>query len=325
MIDLRCSFAGLALANPIIISSCGLTSRAENNAAFESAGAAAVVIKSLFEESIVRESDMLLHGAEHGEASDYLQGYMRVERLREYLDVIKCSKQLCSIPIIASIAARSADEWVAFAEAIEQVGADALELNIMSLASSRNYLYGSYEQMHIDILSAVKRCCHIPIIVKLGANLTNPLSLANSLKGHGADGVVMFNRPYQIDIDIEKMAFSSAKVISHCGDLVNPLRWVTLTSSAIKTLPLALSGGVHNGVAVVKALLAGASAVEVCSAIYRDGNVWIRTALEYVEEWCRRHDFDSVEEFRGHLSVTDAERVDHLERMQFMRYFGSWK
>lgn len=325
MINLQTSFAGLQLRNPIIVSSCVLTYKPENNLAFERVGAAAVVIKSLFEEYIVRQTDHLMDTLPHPEAEDYMQGYLRQEHLREYIDVVRRSKELCSIPIIASICCRSEGEWIAFAEAIERAGADALELNVMSLAVARDYQYGDYERGHLAILQSLRRCVKIPIIVKLGANITNPVAMADGLKAHGAAGVVLFNRPYQVDIDVERMEFSSAKVVSNPSDLVNPLRWTGLVAASVKSLPLALSGGVHNGAAVVKALLVGASAVEVCSAIYREGESWIQSALEFINQWCHRHGYCSIDEFRASMSATDSANADSLERMQFMRYFGGWK
>ncbi|MBR4995881.1 MAG: dihydroorotate dehydrogenase-like protein [Alistipes sp.] len=325
MISLKTTFAGLALRNPIIVGSCVLTYKPENNLAFEQAGAAAVVLKSLFEESIVRQADHLIHQADHPEAGDYMQGYLRNETLSEYIDVVRRSKQLCSIPIIASICCRSAGEWVAFAEAIERAGADALELNVMGLATARNYEDGAFERNHIAIVESVRQRVNIPIIVKLGANITNPVNVADRLKAHGAAGVVLFNRPYQIDIDVEQMEYRSAKVVSQPSDLVNPLRWVGITAAAVKGLPIALSGGVQSGRDVVKAILAGASAVEVCSAIYREGNGWICSALDAIGQWCSRHGFFSIGEFRARMSASDADNADSLERMQFMRYFGGWR
>lgn len=325
MVNLKTKFATLELRNPIIISSCVLTYKPENNLAFEQAGAAAVVLKSLFEESIIREANHLQVAGEHVEATDYMQGYLLAEHLREYINIIHRSKQLCSIPIIASICCRSTGEWTEFASAIERAGADALELNVMGLATSRDYCDGDYEQRHIEILKAVHDKIKIPIIVKLGANLTNPVNVVERLKAYGAAGVVMFNRPYQIDIDIEQMEYSSAKVVSQPSDLVNPLRWVGITSAAVKGISYALSGGVHNGAAVIKSLLAGASAVEVCSAIYREGNGWINSALAFIEEWCRRHNYQNIDDFRAMMSAKDADNADSLERMQFMRYFGGWK
>lgn len=325
MVNLNTEFATLQLRNPIIVSSCVLTYKPENNLAFEQAGAAAIVIKSLFEESIIREADHLQVAGEHVEAADYMQGYLMAEHLREYVNVIQRSKQLCNIPIIASICCRSVGEWTEFAKAIEGAGADALELNVMGLATSRDYRDGDYEQRHIEILRAVCDKIGIPVIVKLGANLTNPVNVVERLKVYGAAGVVMFNRPYQINIDIEQLEYSSAKVVSQSSDLVNPLRWVGITSAAVKDISYALSGGVHSGAAVIKSLLVGASAVEVCSAIYREGNGWIKSALEFMKEWCRRHNYQNVDEFRAMMSAKDADNADSLERIQFMRYFGGWK
>ena len=287
----------------------------------ERAGAGAVVLKSLFEEDIVRRTESLTDEAAHTESADYLQGYLRGQMLGDYLKLVRESKSLCKIPVIASICCRSAGEWTDFARMIEQEGADALELNVMSLASDKAAADGAFEQRHVEILAAVKRSVSIPVIMKLGANLSNPVSLIERLRGYGAAAVVLFNRPYQTDIDIEKMEYVSGKVLSDESDLSNSLRWTGIASAAVKNISYAISGGVHSGEAVVKALLAGASAVEVCSAIYMAGDAWISSALETVEKWQERHGFDSVAGYRGRMNAADAAHVDRLERMQFLKYF----
>lgn len=321
MSSLNTSFAGLELKNPIVVSSSSLTDSAEGCLRLEHAGAGAVVLKSLFEEDIVRRTESLTDEAAHTESADYLQGYLRGQMLGDYLKLVRESKSLCKIPVIASICCRSAGEWTDFARMIEQEGADALELNVMSLASDKTAADGAFEQRHVDILAAVKRSVSIPVIMKLGANLSNPVSLIERLRGYGAAAVVLFNRPYQTDIDIEKMEYVSGKVLSDESDLSNSLRWTGIASAAVKNISYAISGGVHSGEAVVKALLAGASAVEVCSAIYMAGDAWISSALETVEKWQERHGFDSVAGYRGRMNAADAAHVDRLERMQFLKYF----
>ena len=320
-------FAGLELRNPIIIGSCGRTAKAELNRRLEDAGAGAIVLKSLFEESIVQRSAHIAGLSQeatpsvHSEQDDYLQGYLRNHILQEYLDLIRESKRLCTIPIIASINCFTQGEWVEFAREIERAGADAVELNIMSIRTAIEYHHGDFERHHVEILSAVNERTRIPIIVKLGANLTNPVALAERLYAHGAAGVVLFNRMYQPDIDIERMEYTSGWILSNESDLATPLRWTGCVSAAVPQLDIALSGGVHNGAAVIKALLAGASAVEVCSAIYRHSEAWIAPALRFVEGWLADHGYSSLLDARGVMNARDLEYAERLERVHFLQYF----
>lgn len=325
MDNLKTQFAGLALRNPIIVSSCGRTAKAENNKAFEEAGAAAVVLKSLFEENISLQADSMTDGFGHTEAADYMHGYLRSNMLHEYIELIRESKRLCTIPIIASINCYSAGEWANFAEVIEKVGADALELNVMDICTAKEYAAGDFERKHIEILDAVRKIVKMPVIVKLGSNLSNPVNLAERLYAHGANAVVLFNRFYQTDIDIEKMEYSSGSVFSAATDLAAPLRWTGIVSAAVRNVDIAVSGGVHDGAAVVKSVLAGASAVEVCSALYQNGNEWIGSTLEYLAGWMQLHNFASVQEFRGRLNAADPAHASRLERTQFLRYFEAVK
>lgn len=323
MSDLKTSFAGLNLKNPVIVSSCGRTSIPANNKKLEEAGAGAVVLKSLFEENIVSQTAQLEQDG-HTEGLDYMHGYMRSAMLQEYVNLIKESKKLCTIPVIASINCFSNGEWSDFAKVIEEAGADALELNVMGLRTSTDYKDGEFEAQHVEILKSIKACIKIPVIMKLGSNLTNPASLASKLKAAGADAVVLFNRFYQTNIDIEKMQYSTANVFTTPADLATPLRWTGIISAAVKNLNIAVSGGVHSGEDVVKSILAGASAVEVCSAIYNNGNEWIGKALETVSDWQKRHGYASVAEYCGKMNASDSKNEEKLERTQFLKYFEQY-
>lgn len=328
--SLKTVFAGLELRNPVIIGSCGRTSQADLCHRIDEAGAGAIVLKSLFEENIVRRASHLStqsHNATpspHSEEADYLQGYLRDEALQEYLQLIRESKRLCSIPIIASINCFSLGEWVEFAHEIERAGADAIELNLMSIRTTVEYHHGDFERHHIEVLSAVNERTRLPIIVKVGANLTNPVALAERLYAHGAAAVVLFNRMYQPDIDIERMEYTSGWVLSNESDIATPLRWTGCVSAAVPKLDIALSGGVHNGAAIVKALLAGASAVEVCSAIYRNSETWIAQALDFVTQWLNNHGYRSLIDIRGMMNAHDLEYAERLERVQFLKYFENF-
>lgn len=322
MVDLKTTFAGLSLRNPIIISSSGLTNSVGKNKKLAEAGAGAIVLKSLFEEQIMMEADQLKDPAFNPEASDYLEDYLREHKLAEYLTLIKESKAACSIPIIASINCYSESEWIEFAKRIEEAGADALEINILALQTDVQYNYGSFEQRHINILQRIKQTINIPVIMKLGDNLTNPIALIDQLYANGAAAVVLFNRFYQPDIDIENMEQISGEVFSTAADLATPLRWIGIASSLVDKIDYAASGGVANPESVVKAILAGATAVEVCSAVYQNTNAFIGEATRFLSSWMEHKGFDNIAQFKGKLNIKDVQGINTFERTQFLRYFG---
>ena len=321
MYNLQTSFAGLRLKNPIIISSSGLTNSAEKNKKLAEAGAGAVVLKSLFEEQILMDAEQM-KSDEYSEGNDYITDYVRAHKLNEYLNLIKESKSVCDIPVIASINCYTDADWIDFAKLIEEAGADALEINILAIQTERNYKYGSFEQRHIDILRHIKKVSSIPVIMKLGNNLTNPIALIDQLYANGADAIVLFNRFYQPDIDIDKMSYVPAHVFSTESDLATPLRWIAISSSIVDKLDYAASGGVHTPQAVIKTILAGASAVEMCSAIYENSNAYISEVLTYIGEWMTKQGYDSIDQFKGKLNAKDKDATI-WERTQFLKYFSN--
>ena len=224
MTTLQTTFAGLALKNPIIVSSSGLTDNAAKNQKLCEAGAGAIVLKSLFEEQIMMEVYQHDDPTLHSEGSDKLAVYIRHHKLNEYLSLVRESKKVCDIPVIASINCYRDAEWIDFAKQIEQAGADALEINILALQTDTDYKYGSFEQKHIDILRHIKKTVQIPVIMKLGGNLTNPVALIDQLYANGAAGVVLFNRFYQPDINIATMKQTTGNVFSNEADLSRSLR-----------------------------------------------------------------------------------------------------
>lgn len=323
MTDLKTTFAGLQLRNPIIVSSSGLTNIAGKNKKLAEAGAGAIVLKSLFEEQIMLEADQLRDPAYYPEGSDYLAEYIREHKLAEYLELIRESKKVCPIPIIASVNCYSDNEWIDFAKQIEEAGADALEINILALQSDIQYVYGSFEQRHIDILRHIKQTITIPVIIKLGDNLTNPVALIDQLHANGAAAVVLFNRFYQPDIDTEKVEHSSGDVFSKASDLSNPLRWIGIASALVDKIDYAASGGVATPESVVKAILAGASAVEVCSAIYQNTNMIIGEMNRSLSAWMTRKGYERISQFKGKLNAKDLEGINMWERTQFLKYFSN--
>ena len=321
---LETTFAGLKLKNPFIVSSCNLTNSAEKNKKWEDAGVGAVVLKSLFEEEIEAEADWVNDGT-HAEELDYLQTYYRAHRLEEYLRLIKETKALCSIPVIASINCYQLTGWTDFAKQIQQAGADAIELNIMSVCSELDYEYGAYERLHIDIVQKIKQVVSLPIVVKLGRNLTNPMPLIHQLYAHGVAGVVLFNRMASPDFNIDTLKFANAEALGHPSDLYESLRWVGLASERVPALSYAASGGVTDGVSLVKALLAGASAVEVCSALYRHGVPQVQEMLAFLSEWMAQHNFKKISDFKGLMNAQKTGSASAFARSQFFKQFGKYE
>ena len=321
---LETTFAGLKLKNPFIVSSCNLTNSAEKNKKWEDAGVGAVVLKSLFEGEIEAEADWVNDGT-HAEELDYLQTYYRAHRLEEYLRLIKETKALCSIPVIASINCYQLTGWTDFAKQMQQAGADAIELNIMSVCSELDYEYGAYERLHIDIVQKIKQVVSLPIVVKLGRNLTNPMPLIHQLYAHGVAGVVLFNRMAAPDFNIDTLKFANAEALGHPSDLYESLRWVGLASERVPALSYAASGGVTDGASLVKALLAGASAVEVCSALYRHGVPQVQEMLAFLSEWMAQHNFKKISDFKGLMNAQKTGSASAFARSQFFKQFGKYE
>ena len=322
MAQLKTTFAGLTLNNPIIISSSGLTNSLAKIQKLEEAGAGAVVLKSVFEEQINMQAGSM-QGYGSPEADDYLGAYVRSHALNEHITLIEDVKKHCKIPVIASINCYSDSEWTDFARLMEEAGADALELNILSLQTSKDYTPGSFEQRHIDILRHIKKVVRIPVIMKLGSNLTNPVALVNQLYANGAAAVVLFNRFYQPDINIEKMIQVSGNVFSNEADLSKALRWIGIASAAVNKLDYAASGGIHSPEGVVKAILAGASAVEICSVLYQNSATIIEEYIRFLNLWMDRKGMETISQFKGILNVNDPKGVNTFERTQFLKYFSS--
>ena len=322
MIDLKTQYAGLTLRNPIIVGSSGLTNNAERNKEFEKAGAGAIVLKSLFEEQIEAQSDALMQDQDYPEAMDYIRGYVKANQINDYLNLIRESKQLCTIPIIASVNCYKADAWTDFARQIEEAGADALELNVFFMETDLQRVT-DVEQLYARIIRDVKKSVSIPVIIKLGKNFSNIPALVHTLKVNGADAVTLFNRFYQPDIDINSLQIVSGNVFSSHSDLSETLRWTAIVSGKVPGIDISCSTGVHDWEDVIKCLLAGASTVQMCSALYTHGGEIIAQILTCIEEWMHQVHYESVSQFRGKLSYANIPNPSLYERSQFMKYFAN--
>lgn len=320
---MKTQYAGLTLRNPLIVGSSGLTNNAERNKEFEKAGAGAIVLKSLFEEQIEMQSDALMQESDYPEAADYIRGYVKANQVNDYLNLIKKTKELCSIPVIASINCYKADVWIDFAHQIELAGADALELNVFFLETDIDCDPNEIRDLYVNIIRKVKETVSIPVIMKIGKNFNNIPALVNTLRVNGADAVVLFNRFYQPDIDINNMQIVSGNVFSNHSDLSDTIRWTAIVAGKIPEINIACSTGVHDWEDVIKCLLAGATAVQMCSAIYTHGAEIISQVLTCVEEWMHQARYRSIEEFRGKLNYANIPNPALYERSQFMKYFSN--
>ncbi len=323
MIDLSTSFAGLSLKSPIIVSSSGLTSSVDRIKKVTAAGAGAVVMKSLFEEQINFEVNSMSEGQDYPEAGDYIRTYARENSLGQYLSSISEAKEAVDIPVIASINCVSASEWIDFAGKIEEAGADALELNIYFLPIQKETNPREYEKTYLNLVSEVKKRTSLPLIIKLGNNFSNITWMVDQLYQRGAAAVVLFNRFYAPDINTDDLSFGSAEVLSTPAELRNSLRWIGIVSSQVEQLDLAASTGVHSGMAVVKQILAGATAVQICSVLYRNGLDYIKDMTTEMLKWMEKNQYESPGDFRGKMNYGSLDDPSVYERAQFMKYFSS--
>ncbi len=319
---LKTSYLGLTLENPLVASSSSLTSSVERIKKLEEAGAGAVVLKSLFEEQIASDSRLDDYYI-HPESGNYMFEYTRSHAIEHYAALIRDTKRECSIPVIASINCTTDGEWTAFARRIEEAGADALEANIYFLPTDATRDGRVYEERYLKIADKICRQVKIPVAVKLTPYFTNPLEVIGQLSFRGVKGVVLFNRLYRPDIDIEAMEFTSSGVFSTPDDLALSLRWTALASPQVKTLDYGISNGVHSGADLIKAILVGASVVEVCSEIYQSGTPAIGKMLDEAREWLKRKGYHTLDRVRGLMSTADSDNYEVFERTQFIKYYPS--
>lgn len=323
MITLNTRYLGLNLKNPLIVSSSGLTASPEKIHSLEQSGAGAVVLKSLFEEQINYESGILVNNGAYPEAHDYITNYARTNSVEQYLRLIESAKKKVNIPVIASINCISAAEWVSFAKDIENAGADALELNLFFLASQKEISPDKTEHLYYELVTKIRDVTRIPLAVKIGPNFTNLTAIVNNLYLRGAGGVVLFNRFYEPDIDIENLKLTSSAVFSSPADIRQSLRWVGIVSDQVEKIDIAASTGVHDGDAMIKQILAGAKAVQVCSVLYQKGEDHIKVILAQLTSWMNKKGFQSIEDFRGKLNYRHIPDPSVYERSQFIKYFSS--
>lgn len=324
MVNLQTTFAGLTLKNPFIAASSGLTNSLSKIKELEKAGIGAVVLKSLFEEQIENHTEKLTQISDYPEAADYINAYIQMNHVEKYLDLIRSVKAECTIPVVASINCYKLTRWTDFAKSIEAAGADAIELNVFLLNAGE---YGDtyLEDSYISIVKQLKKTVKIPVVVKMAKNMGNLPGLVGKLKALGTDGIVLFNRFYQLDIDINKMEITAGTVFSNPADFHETLRWTAIVSGRVKEIDILCSTGVHSWEDTIKGILAGASGVQLCSVLYEQGVEVIGNMITCVEEWMEQNNYERISDFKGKLNYANIASPSLYERVQFMKYFSNYQ
>lgn len=345
MADLTTTYMGLNLRNPVVVSSSGLTSTIKGVVKCAEAGAGAIVLKSLFEEQIAADTGALgrfTDAAAPGEGADYLQNYGMALGPRDYLRLVRAAKQAVTVPVIASLNCISHEHWVDYATQLAGAGADALELNVALMPTQPHLDGNTVEEHYLRILQVIKAHVAIPVALKIGpyfsafahfaGRLSHPRTEApeftvgwfgaNTTPGkvvwQPADALVLFNRFYPFDIDIDELQLATGSPWSTSAEICTSLRWISILYGRANC-DLAASTGIHDGRDAVKQLLAGASVVQVCSTLYRNGLGRIGEIIGQIEDWMQKHGFLSLPEFRGRLSQLRSERPMNHERLQYVK------
>jgi len=325
MINLESRYMGLTLRNPIVAASSGLTNSVENIIEMEKNGIAAVVLKSLFEEQIHYNTSLTLRQDEYTnlypEAEDYIRNYTVENDINVYLRLIESAKKAVTIPVIASINCISDAEWTSYAKKIEAAGADGLEINVAVLPSDPNKKSMENEQIYFDITRKITKEVKIPVAIKLSSYFSGLAKTITSLSLTDIKALVLFNRFYSPDIDIEHEELKSSFVFSKPSDIALPLRWIAMLSPIVEC-DIAASTGVHDGTGLIKLLLVGADVVQIASVLYQKGFREIGSMISQLESWMDRHNYRNIDDFRGKLSVAKTENPAAYERIQFMKHFS---
>jgi dihydroorotate dehydrogenase (fumarate) len=328
--DLSTSYLGLHLKNPLVPSASPLTRSVDGMKRLEDAGASAVVMHSIFEEQIQHEAAELDHYLSHGtesfaealsylpEASEYFLGP------EEYVKEIAKAKKSLSIPVIASLNGVSTGGWIQYAKKFEEAGADAIELNVYYIPADARLTSAAVEQMYIDVLKAVKATVKIPVAIKLSPFFSSMSNMAKRLDDAGADGLVLFNRFYQPDVDIEALEVVPNVVLSSSKSIRLPLRWIGILFGRVKA-SLAATSGVHTAEDAVKLIMAGADVTMLCSSLLQHGPQHVNEVLTGLDRWMEEHEYVSVQQMRGSMSQKSVADPTSFERANYMKALNRYR
>ncbi len=322
--DISTDYLGLHLKSPIIIGSSGLTENIKNSIAYEKAGAGAIVLKSLFEEQILHDVDEQRLNNMYDSFSDqeyYAMYFSKKHNLTKYVNLIRENKKALNIPVIASINCVSSEGWINYAKMIEEAGADALEVNLFLLPAEIHETGRDKEQVYLDIVEKIGSTINIPFALKISYYFSGLANFIYQLSLTKASGIVLFNKFYSPNVDIEKEKIIPGDVYS-CKELnIMTIRWIGILYNKIQT-DFAASRGIYDGETVIKNLLVGAKVTQIVSAVYKNGPGIISKMIDTLEDWMKRHEYSSIGEFRGHASQQHIKQPILFERTQFMKYFS---
>ncbi len=321
MPDLKTKYMGFELSNPLVVASSSLTKNLDGVKRCADAGAGAVVLKSLFEEQInieAKEVEEYVLPYWHSEAFDYVRQMTMELGPENYLEFVERVKNEVSIPVIASLNCISPKWWTSYAKKIVNAGADAIELNIAVMPSDPSRNSRTIENLYLKILEAVDASINIPIAIKIGPYFTSMAHMANEFSKHGIAALVLFNRFYQPNIDIEKVALAPGYSFSSPEEMGQSLRWIALLSGKVNC-DLAAATGIHDTSGVIKQILAGANIVQLCSTLYLNGLKQIGTILDELGLWMKKHSFETLDDFRGKLSRMESPHPESYERIQYIK------
>ena len=312
---------GLNLVNPIVVGSSSLTNSLKNVKKCEKAGAAAVVLKSLYEEQILADTDRVVETDEmyqwYPEAMEFVNTISLDNGIEKYLELVKDCKSSVDIPVIASINCFSSKNWINFSKELENAGADALELNISIFPEDEELKSVEIESEYFNIVKSVGEIVKIPLSVKMSTFFTNIKLAAKGFESSGAKALVLFNRYYRPDIDIDNLHMITRDTLSGPEEITQSLRWVGLLSEKLHC-DMVASTGIHDASGIIKQLLAGAKAIQVCSALYENGINYIGELISEINAWMKRKGFDSIDSFRGIINK-DPRNSLSWERIHFMK------
>lgn len=322
MANLTTKYLGLELKNPIIVGSSGLSKNLGGIQKIQAAGAGAVVLKTLFELGIRKESDQLEDSSQqadiHTEAHDLVHDMNYEYKVQAYIDLIKEAKRDVDLPVIASINCYKPETWIDFAKRIETAGADAVEINLSYFNDSLKTTAQEIEDEQVNIVKSVIANTNIPVSVKIGPYYSAIANFVQRLSFVGVKGVIMFNRFYKVDIDLENYDFVAGERFSSPVEISSALRWIALLSNRIKC-DLVGSSGIKTGEDVLKMILAGAQTVEVTSIFYENGISYISTLLNSMHSWLDEHGFEDLDLFRGRLNQEKLKSQKYWNRHQYIK------
>lgn len=329
MMDLRTTYLGLELKNPMVPSSSPLTRDLGTLRALEDAGASAVVLPSLFEEEITLENELLNQHLTQGTESfaEALTYFPETGAYRsgpdDYLASVQAAKASLDLPVIGSLNGVSAGGWLRYAAEIEQAGADALEINVYYLPTDPSVSGAEIEDMYLDLVGQLAEAISIPLAVKLSPFISAVPNFVHRLGEHGAQGAVLFNRFYQPDIDIEALEVVPDLILSHSHELRLPLRWIAILYGRVG-LDLALTTGVHTAVDAIKGVMAGAHVTMLASELLHGGPDRLTQLLLDLSEWMEEHEYESLAQMQGSMSQLHTAEPAAFERANYMRVLGSY-